>query len=83
MKKISELYNYKDFKAAFIKGDKQWHEKEWKDFILTIKKRAGNELIQVFKENIDEISKMAPCARDEYWRGLGEAIKLTKKKYKI
>jgi len=83
MKSIHDLHNYKQLKAAFIKGDKQWHEKEYKEFILNVKKRAGNELIELFKEEMNEISRLSPCMKDEYWRGLGEAIKIIKKKYKI
>jgi hypothetical protein len=77
------LYNYKDFKAAFIKGDKQWHEKEWKNFILTIKQRAGNELILLFRDKMDEIVKLSPSSEDKFYKGLGKAMELIKIKYKI
>lgn len=83
MKSIKDLPNYEGLKEAFIKGDKEWHEKEWKEFIVAVKKQAATEIVEMFQTEVDEIGRLAPSSRDDFWRGLYKAITLIKKKYKL
>jgi hypothetical protein len=82
---IEAVYSY-DVECEKLHGkyaSPNFSTKEWKDFILTIKKRAGNELLVLFESEIKNTSYPAPSIRYAFIRGLSKAIEITKKKYKI
>jgi len=56
---LKRIYNPKEFKEAYRKQNKEWHEKEWKEYNKTIETKERTRIIKIITHML--VKEISAC----------------------